>query len=113
ALLAGLATPAALPAAPARPNVLLIVADDLGYHDVGFNGRKAWRTPNLDRLARQGTVFRRWYVAAPVCAPSRAALMTGKYGIHNGVTANADDLPPGAVTVAQALKGRGYATALF
>ncbi len=113
ALLAVLASSPALPAAPARPNLVFLFADDLGFFDVGFNGRKDWRTPNLDRLAKQGTVFRRWYTAAVVCAPSRAALMTGKYGIHNGVSGNSDDLPAGQVTLAQALKKQGYATALF
>ena len=96
-----------------RPNILLILADDLGWGDVGFNGRKDWKTPNLDRLARQGTVFRRWYTAGVTCAPSRAALMTGRYGIHNGVTANNDDLPAEEITIAEALRERGYQTALF
>src|SRR5678815_4775185 len=97
-----------------RPtNVVLILADDLGWGDVGFNGRKEWATPNLDRLAAQGTVFRRWYTAGVTCAPSRAALMTGKYTIHCGVTANNHDLPASEVTIAEALKKRGYATGLF
>jgi arylsulfatase A-like enzyme len=95
------------------PNVVLILADDLGWGDVGFNGRKEWATPNLDRLASQGTTFKRWYSAAVVCAPSRAALMTGKYTIHDGVSRNNDDLPAEEVTIAEALKARGYATALF
>jgi arylsulfatase A-like enzyme len=103
----------AAPASAARPNVVLLLADDLGWFDVGFNGRKDWTTPHLDRLARQGTVFQRWYTAAVVCAPSRAALMTGKYGIHNGVSGNSDDLPAGQTTLAEALKKEGYATALF
>jgi arylsulfatase A len=99
---------------PPRPlNVVLILADDLGWGDVGFNGRTTWKTPNLDRLARQGTVFTRWYTNAVVCAPSRAALMTGRYGIHNGVSANNQDLPRSEVTLAEALKANGYATALF
>jgi arylsulfatase A len=95
------------------PNIVMILADDLGWSDVGFNGRKDWSTPNLDRLARQGTTFRRWYTGATTCAPSRAVLMTGKYTIHNGVTANNDDLPNEEQTVAKALKKLGYATALF
>ena len=95
------------------PNVVLILADDLGWGDVGFNGRKDWPTPNLDRFASQGTVFRRWYTAGVTCAPSRAALMTGKYTIHCGVTANNHDLPASEVTIAEALKKRGYATGLF
>ena len=99
---------------PRPPNVVLILADDLGYADVSFDGRKEWTTPNLDRLAKEGTVFRRWYTAAVVCAPSRAALMTGRYGIHNGVTGNGSlDLPSEETTIAEALKGHGYATALF
>ena len=98
---------------PAFPNIICILADDMGWGDVGFNGRREWPTPNLDRLAREGTIFRRWYVASPVCAPSRAALLTGKYTIHCGVPGNGDDLPAGEVTIAEALRARGYATALF
>jgi arylsulfatase A-like enzyme len=100
-------------AAEARPNLVIVLADDLGWSDVGFNGRTEWATPHLDRLAAQGTVFRRWYTAAVVCAPSRAALLTGRYGIHNGVSGNADDLPAGAVTLAEVLRRHGYATGLF
>jgi arylsulfatase A-like enzyme len=95
------------------PNIILILADDLGWGDVGFNGRTEWGTPHLDRLAAQGTVFRRWYVGTPVCAPSRAVLMTGKYTIHCGVTTNGDDLPSEETTIAEALKKQGYVTALF
>src|SRR5438045_1478053 len=73
-------------AADRPPNVIIIYADDLGYGDVPFNGRQDWQTPNLDRLAREGTVFRRWYTASPVCTPSRGALLTGKYTIHNACT---------------------------
>lgn len=91
----------------------MIYADDLGWGDVGFNGGTEWRTPNLDRFAQQGTVFRRWYTAGVVCAPSRGALMTGKYTIHNGVSGNSDDLPDEAVTIPEALKKNGYATAMF
>jgi arylsulfatase A-like enzyme len=96
-----------------RPNVILILADDLGWGDVGFNGRTAWKTPNLDRLAAQGTTFKRFYTAAVVCNPSRAALLTGKYPIHNGVTGNDQDLPSGQVTIAEAFKRQGYTTGLF
>jgi arylsulfatase A-like enzyme len=97
-----------------RPNILLILADDLGYGDVGFNGRKEWPTTNLDQLARDGTIFRRFYTAGVVCAPARAALLTGRYGIHNGVTGNGSlDLPDEEVTIAEALKPHGYATGIF
>ena len=96
-----------------KPNVVLIYADDLGWGDVGFNGRKEWTTPNLDRLGAQGTIFRRFYTAAVVCAPSRGAMLTGKSTIHDGVSRNDDDLPAREVTLAEALKARGYSTALF
>jgi arylsulfatase A len=95
------------------PNVVLIVADDLGWGDVGFNGRTEWTTPNLDRLAKDGRVLERCYAAAVVCAPSRAAFLTGKYTIHSGVRRNDDDLPTEEVTIAEAVKPLGYRTALF
>ncbi len=96
-----------------KPNIVVILADDLGWGDVGFNGRKDWSTPNLDKLAAQGVKFNRWYTAAVVCAPSRAALMTGKYPIRNGVFANNQDLPRSETTLAAALKKLGYATGIF
>ncbi len=95
------------------PNVILIVADDLGWGDVGFNGRKEWATPNLDHLAKGGRVLKRCYTAAVVCAPSRAAFLTGKSTIHSGVRANDGDLPAEEVTIAEALRPLGYRTALF
>ena len=95
------------------PNILLIVADDLGWGDVGFNGRTEWTTPHLDRLASRGTVLKRCYTAAPICGPSRAAFLTGKYTIHTGVIRNDQDLPAEEFTIAEALKARGYRTALF
>ncbi len=95
------------------PNIVLIVADDLGWGDVGFNGRTEWSTPSLDQLAGQGVVLKRCYSAATVCAPSRAAFLTGKYTIHSGVRHNDEDLPAEEVTIAEALRSHGYATALF
>jgi arylsulfatase A len=100
-------------AAEPRPNILFIYADDTGWGDVSFNGRAEWATPNLDRLGARGTIFKRWYTAAAVCNPSRAALLTGKYTIHTGVTGNGEDLPSREVTIAEALKARGYSTAMF
>ena len=111
--LALLLTSAVFAADQRPPNILLILADDLGWGDVGFNGRREWDTPHLDRLAAQGTIFSRWYTGAVVCAPSRGVLLTGRYTIHNGVSANNDDLPSEEVTIAEALRERGYATALF
>lgn len=114
---AAVAALGALTAASAKaerpPNIVLILCDDLGYCDVSCYGRTTWQTPNIDRLARQGTLFRRWYCAAPVCCASRAALLTGKYGLHNGVSSNGADLAAGEVTLARALKAHGYATAMY
>ena len=95
------------------PNIVIIYADDLGWGDLGFNGRTSWTTPNIDKLAKRGTIYDRWYTAAVVCAPSRAAMLTGRCTIHNGVSRNNDDLPGSEVTLAEALKPRGYATGLF
>src|SRR4051794_22325470 len=96
-----------------KPNIILIVADDLGWADVGFNGRTEWGTPHLDRLASRGIVLNRCYAAAPVCGPSRAALLTGKTTIHTGVRRNDQDLPAEEVTIAEALRPLGYVTAVF
>ncbi len=100
-------------AADAPPNIVLILADDMGYADVGFNGRTTWATPNFDRLAKEGLVGRRFYACGAVCAPSRATLLTGKSTIHCGVSRNNEDLPSEQTTIAEALKARGYDTALF
>jgi arylsulfatase A-like enzyme len=107
-LLAGIA-----PASPQRPSVVLIVADDLGWGDVSFNGRKEWTTPNLDRLASRGVAARRFYAASCVCGPSRAALMTGKFPARCGVRNNGDDLPASETTIAEAIRNHGYRTGLF
>lgn len=97
-----------------RPNVVMILADDLGVHDVSYNGRTEWSTPNIDQLAAQGTIYHRWYTGAVICGPSRAALMTGRYSIHNGVLGNGSyDLPADEVTIAEALKPHGYVTGCF
>ncbi|HUQ92997.1 MAG TPA: sulfatase-like hydrolase/transferase [Bryobacteraceae bacterium] len=110
-VLGGLAAP--LLAQRRLPNLIVLYADDMGWSDVGFNGRKEWNTPNLDRLAAQGTIFDRWYTGMPLCAPSRACLLTGKHTIHHGVRNNATDLPVEEVTLAEALKPLGYKCALF
>ena len=94
-------------------NVVILLADDLGWGDVSMNGRKTWQTPNIDKLAAQGIRFERFYTGAVVCAPSRGVLMTGKWTIHNGISGNNDDLPMDQTTLAQALQKHGYATAMF
>ncbi|MBA4065633.1 MAG: arylsulfatase [Isosphaera sp.] len=113
-----LAAPAAAPAADApKPNFVVINVDDLGYADIGPFGSKINRTPNLDAMAKEGRKLTCFY-AAPVCSPSRAALMTGCYPKRvlpiGGVLfpGNAEGLHPDEVTVAEVLKGQGYATAV-
>src|SRR5688572_26496356 len=69
--------------APEKPNIIYIIADDLGYGDVGFNGQEKFSTPNIDKLAEKGLVFNNHYSGTTVCAPSRSALMTG---LHTGHT---------------------------
>jgi arylsulfatase/arylsulfatase A len=98
-----------------HPNVLLILTDDQGYSDVGFNGNPLLKTPVLDRLASGSTVFNNFY-ATPVCSPTRAALMTGRYAMRTGVIdtqGGMSILRPSETTVAEALKTAGYKTGLF
>jgi arylsulfatase A-like enzyme len=100
--------------APARsnPNVIVILFDDLGLHDLGYLGALDLETPNIDRLAASGTVCRNWYSNAPVCAPARAALMTGRSPLRAGVPDNSTPLRPSEKTIASILKESGYSTAL-
>jgi arylsulfatase A-like enzyme len=102
------------------PNFIIILADDLGYGDLGCYGHPSIRTPNLDRMAAEGMRFTDFYSAGEVCTPSRAALMTGRLPIRNGMChdqyrvlrANSTGgLPADEITIASALKARGYATA--
>jgi len=98
------------------PNVILIFTDDQGSIDVNCYGAKDLHTPNLDDLARRGVRFTQFYVGAPVCSPSRAALLTGRYPQRAGVPGNvgqANGLPNEQVTIAEMLRGAGYRTAIF
>src|SRR4026209_340728 len=72
-------------AAAEKPNIIIIYADDLGWGDLGCYGHPTTRTPNLDRMAAEGMRFTSFYSAAEVCTPSRAALMTGRYPLRNGM----------------------------
>lgn len=85
-LLAGLNC--ALPAAELRPNVIIILADDLGYGDLGCYGHAKFKTPNLDRMAAEGARLTQFNTPAPFCAPTRASLMTGRYPFRCGMMAN-------------------------
>jgi arylsulfatase A-like enzyme len=97
----------------ARPNIVWILADDLGYGDLGCYGQKQIATPHIDRLAAQGMRFTQGYAGSTVCAPSRCVLMTGRHSGHCTVRGNAlVPLKPEDVTVAEVLKSAGYATGL-
>jgi len=112
---------AAHPAASPGPNIVFIYADDMGYGDLGCYGARALRTPNLDRMAAEGLRLTDFYSVSPVCTPSRAALMTGRYAARMGIQQmhlsnvltyqDKTGLPSGETTVATALMARGYATA--
>ncbi|MFM9078768.1 MAG: sulfatase-like hydrolase/transferase, partial [Opitutaceae bacterium] len=90
-----LLTPFAAPAAPARqPNLIWIMADDLGYGDLGCDGQKVTVTPHLDRMASEGLKFTQFYAGATVCAPSRSVLMTGRHHGRTRVRGNAGTTNP-------------------
>jgi arylsulfatase A-like enzyme len=102
-----------VPAQATRPNVVIIQADDLGYGDLSAYGQARFPTPALDRLAREGTRFTQYYAGSTVCAPSRAALMTGQHTGHAWIRGNGEHpLRPEDVTVAMALRDAGYRTAV-
>ena len=108
-----LGTLPAFAAEPRRPNIVFILADDLGYGDVGCYGQKVVRTPHIDRMAAEGLRFTQCYAGSTVCAPSRCCLMTGLHTGHCRVRGNARaPLEPGDRTVAEVLKATGYATGL-
>lgn len=110
--------PKKLSSAPRKPNIIYIMADDLGYGNLScYNPNSPVKTPNLDRMAQEGTRYTRFYAGSTVCAPSRCALMTGKHMGHSYVRGNA---PGGEVplrdqdtTLAQRLQKMGYATGMF
>lgn len=96
-----------------RPNIIFIMADDLGYGDVGCYGQQKIKTPNIDRLAREGRRFTQFYAGSTVCAPSRCVLMTGLHTGHCYIRGNAKtNLRPEDVTVAEVLKTAGYRNGL-
>ena len=113
----------ALPGAPeAPPNVVIVLADDLGYGDLGVYGHPTIRTPRIDRMAAEGQRWTSFYVGESVCTPSRAALLTGRLAVRSGLSPSdegrrvffpdsAGGLPLSEVTIAELLKTRGYATA--
>jgi arylsulfatase A-like enzyme len=104
----------------AKPNIIFILADDLGWGDLGSYGQMKIKTPHLDRMAAEGIRFTQFYAGSPVCAPSRCVLMTGKHGGHAYIRNNKEVKPEGQwpipaseVTIAELLKSQGYATGAF
>lgn len=111
-LLAPLAA-AQVPAAPRKPNILLVLTDDQGYGDLSVTGNPYLKTPNIDKLGQEGVQFDRFYVNS-FCAPTRAALLTGRYPLRCGVfgvTHNREAMRPSEVTLAEALRPAGYRSA--
>jgi arylsulfatase A-like enzyme len=115
------APPEVIAASADRPNVLFILVDDLGSSDLSFNGSKVYETPNVDRLSKQGMVFTDFHSAGPVCSPTRASIMTGKYPARMGITTYlispdrdaphvTSHLPLAEFTIAEAFQKHGYAT---
>src|SRR5213596_2937695 len=103
-----------------KPNVIFILADDLGYGDVGAFGQKLIKTPNIDRLAAEGTKFTQAYAGETVCAPSRCCLMTGMHSGHAPIRGNREIKPEGqepmpgdTFTVAHLMKKAGYTTGII
>jgi arylsulfatase A len=106
------------PRADRPPNFVLILLDDSGYADTSAYGGKEWRTPNVDRLAREGIRFTSFYVPQPVCSASRAALLTGSYSTRVGITGALPStsrigINPSELLLSEILKTRGYATGIF
>ena len=110
--LAGSAAAVAPGAAPAaRPNIMVIVMDDLGCRDLGYLGATDLATPNLDALAMAGVRFPNWYSNAPVCAPARSAILSGRYPAKAGVPTNGPEMTPGIATLGNQFRAAGYRTA--
>src|SRR4051812_30314593 len=97
-------------AGPRRPNILFLVADEYRHDCFGVAGHPIVKTPNFDKLAKEGVRFTHAYAASPVCSPSRATLFTGRYPQVHGVVSNNLPFAPGEVTLPQILRAAGYTT---
>jgi len=108
------ASPAQRSADTPKPNIILCMADDLGWGDTGYNGHPYLRTPNLDAMAAGGVVFERFYAGAPVCSPTRGSCLTGRHPFRYGIfSANVGHMPPAEMTLAELLRTAGYRTGHF
>ena len=96
-----------------KPNIILVMADDQGWGDVGYNGHPFVKTPNLDAMAAQSVIFDRFYAASPVCSPTRASVMTGRSPIKTNVFSYGHYMRPEEVTITEALKSADYVTGFF
>ena len=98
----------------AFPNVILLMSDDQGWGDVGFNGNEKIHTPHLDAMAAEGVRFNRFYASAPLCSPTRGGCLTGRYPFRFGVlAAHTGGMRVGEITIAEMLKSKGYRTGFF
>lgn len=99
---------------PEKPNIILVMADDLGWGDTGYNGNMIIKTPHLDKMANEGIQFNRFYSASAVCSPTRASVLTGRNPYRTGVfTANNGILRTEEITIPELLREQGYATGHF
>lgn len=98
---------------PARPHIVLVMADDQGWGDMAYNGHPVIQTPNFDDMAASGLRFDRFYAAAPVCSPTRGSVMTGRHPNRFGCFTWGKTLRPQEITIAEALKSAGYVTGHF
>jgi len=96
-----------------KPNIILVMADDQGWGDVGYNGHPFVQTPALDSMSEAGFVFDRFYAGAPVCSPTRASVMTGRHPIRTKVTNHGRYMRPQEQTIGETLKAAGYVTGIF
>lgn len=96
-----------------KPNIILVMADDLGWGDTGYNGHPFVRTPELDAMAKDGFVLDRFYAGAPVCSPTRASVMTGRSPIRTKVTNHGRYMRPHEQTIGESLRAAGYVTGIF
>ena len=101
------------PGADARPHVVFVMADDMGWGQTGYRGHPVLKTPNLDAMAANGLRFERFYAGAPVCSPTRASVLTGRANDRTGVLSHGYALRLQEKTIAQALRAAGYVTGHF